>query len=117
MYFLQHDPMGCIQRPHTCEVTYQFVENYQMQEDRRGRKVNMKKTKIKISGLGLDLLEKASGISGRLIANPDYVCPICLGVAQQIDGRQVQQVNVNGCKVDVEHNFCYLSDMLCAGGG
>ena len=35
----------------------------------------------------------------------------------QIDNRPVTQVDVDGTQLDVESNFCYLGDMLCAGGG
>ena len=113
----------------------------------KGLRVNMKKTKLMISGPGLDLLrdssafpcavcrsgvgvnsiecsqcklwvhKKCSGIKGRLTANPDYVCPRCLDQARPIDGRPVTQVDVDGTLLDVEASFCYLGDMLCAGGG
>ena len=115
--------------------------------ERKGLRVNMKKTKIMVSGIGLDLLQdtgkfpcavcrrgvgansiscskckmwvhkKCSNIKGRLVANPGYECPRCQGVARPIDGRPVTQVDVDGTSLDVEANFCYLGDMLCAGGG
>ena len=33
------------------------------------------------------------------------------------DNRPPTQVDVDGTLLDVEPNFCYLGDMLCAGGG
>ena len=108
----------------------------------RGLRVNMKKTKFMISGAGLDVLrdssafpcavcpsgvggksiscsqckswvhKKCSGIKGRL-----NVCPICLDQARPIDGRPIIQVEVDGTLLDVEASFCYLGDMLSAGGG
>ena len=113
----------------------------------KGLRVNMKKTKFLVSGIGLDVLKnsgkypcavcrsgvgnnsiecsqckmwvhkKCSGISGRLMADPDCVCPRCHGVARPIDGRPVSQVDVDGTTLDVESTFCYLGDMLSAGGG
>ena len=115
--------------------------------ERKGLRVNMKKTKLMVSGPGLDLLrdsgafpcavcrsgvgvnsiqcsqcmywvhKKCSGVRGRLAENPDYVCPRCCDQARPIDNRPVTQVNVDGTLLDVESNFCYLGDMLCAGGG
>ena len=113
----------------------------------KGLRVNMKKTKIMISGLGLNLLQdsgkfpcavcrrgvarnsiecskckmwvhkKCSGIVGRLTADPEYVCPRCRNKARPIDGRPITQVDIDGTTLDVEASFCYLGDMLCAGGG
>ena len=45
------------------------------------------------------------------------MCPICLEQAGPIDGRPITQVDVYGTLLDVEASFCYLGDMLCAGGG
>ena len=50
-------------------------------------------------------------------ANPDYVCPRCRGQTRPIDSRTVTQVDVDGTLLDVEASFCYLGDMLRAGGG
>ena len=113
----------------------------------KGLRVNMKKTKVMVSGVGLDVLKdsgkypcavcrrgvgnnsikcsqckmwvhkKCSRISGPLKDDPDYVCPRCCGVARPIDGRPACQVDVNGTMLNVEPTFCYLGDMLSAGGG
>ena len=115
--------------------------------ERKGLGVNMKKTKLLVSGPGLDLLrdsgefpcavcrsgvgvnsiqclqcmfwvhKKCSGVRGRLAADPDYACPRCCYQARPIDNRPVTQADVDGTQLDVESNFCYLGDMLCAGGG
>ena len=115
--------------------------------ERKGLRVNMKKTKVMVSGSGLDLLrdsgafpcavcrscvgvnsiqcsqcmywvhKKCSGVRGRLAEDPNYVCPRCCDQARPIDNRPVTQVDVDGTQLDVESNFCYLRDMLCAGGG
>ena len=61
--------------------------------------------------------KKCSGVRGRLAEDPDYVCPRCCDQAQPIDNRPVTQVDVDETLLDVESNFCYLGDMLCAGGG
>ena len=113
----------------------------------KGLRVNMKKTKLLITGPGLNLLrdagaypcavcrsgvgvnsiectqcklwvhKKCSGIKGRITSNPDYVCPRCMDQARPIDGRPVTQVVIDGSQLDVEASFCYLDDTLCAGGG
>ena len=113
----------------------------------RGLRVNMKKTKLMISGPGLNLLrdsgshpcavcrtgvgvnsiqccrcklwvhKKCCGIKGKISPNPDYVCPRCCGIARPIDGRPATQVEVDGTQLGVEASFCYLGDMLSAGGG
>lgn len=113
----------------------------------RGLRINFMKTKFLFSGRGLDVLKdsgkfpcavcrcgvgnnsilcslcnmwvhkRCSGIKGRLTINPDYVCPRCEGVARPIDGRPVTIVDVDGNMVDVVSTFCYLGDMLSAGGG
>ena len=113
----------------------------------KGLRVNMKKTKIMVSGLGLNELKdsgkfpcavcrsgvgrnsikcskckmwvhkKCSGIAEKLKANPEYVCPRCQGKSRPIDGRPCTQVDIDGTALDVEASFCYLGDMLCAGGG
>jgi len=107
----------------------------------------MKKTKFLIFGVGLNLLQdsgdipcaicrsgvgvnsieysqyklwvhkKCSGLTGRLVADPEFVCQRCRGVACPIDGRPVTHVDVDGTQLDVEATFCYLGDMFSAGGG
>ena len=56
-------------------------------------------------------------IRADLNVTPDYVCPRCFDQACPIDGRPITHVEVDGTLLDVEASFCYLSDMLCAGGG
>ena len=113
--------------------------------ERKGLRVNMKKTKLMVSGLvllcdsrafpcavcqsgvGVNSIQcsqcmywvykKCSGVRGRLAEDPDYVCPRRCDQARTIDNRPVTQVDVDGTLLDVESNFCYLGDMLCAGGG
>ena len=115
--------------------------------ERKGLRVIIKKTKLMVWGPGLDLLrdsgafpfavcrsgvgvnsiqssqcmywvhKKCSGVRGRLAEDPDYACPRCCDQDRPIDNRPVTQVHVDGTQLDVESNFCYLGDMLCAGGG
>ena len=47
--------------------------------------------------------------------DPDFSCAGCLGKARPIDGRLVKEVLVE--KVEAVPEFCYLGDMLSAGGG
>ena len=70
---------------------------------------------------------KCSLIKGRIKEDPDYVCPRCRGLSRPIDGRPAPTVKVDeydeeenvvaSFDVDVVAKFCYLGDMLEAGGG
>ncbi|XP_063727213.1 uncharacterized protein LOC134854785 [Symsagittifera roscoffensis] len=71
-------------------------------------RVNMKKTKILVSGLGLDQLQDSDS---------KLVSPRCRGEARPIDGRPETQLEVDGTLLDVEASLCYLGDIMCAGGG
>ena len=108
--------------------------------------MNAGKTKVMICGTGLGLLQssgeypcavcrtgvgnnsiycngcklwvhkKCSGLQ-RLTPNPDYRCARCMGNARLIDGRPQSEVQVGPDKLEVVASFCYLGDMLSAGGG
>ena len=114
--------------------------------EKKGLRVNAGKTKVMICGTGLDLLQssgenpcavcctgvgnnciycngcklwahkKCSGLQ-RLIPNPDYRCARCMGNARPIVGRPQREVQVGPNKLEVVASFCYLGDMLSAGGG
>ena len=60
--------------------------------------------------------KKCSGLQ-RLTPNPDYRCVRCMGNARPIDGRPQSEVQVGPDKLEVVASFCYLGDMLSAGGG
>ena len=59
---------------------------------------------------------KGSGLQ-RLTPNPDYKCARSMGNARPIDGRPQNEVQVRPDKLEVVASFCYLGDMLSAGGG
>ena len=114
--------------------------------EKKGLRVNAGKTKVMICCTGLDLLQssgeypcavcrtgvgnnsiycngcklwvhkKCSGLQ-RLTPNPDYRCARCMGNAHPIDGRPQNEVQVGPDKLEVVASFCYLGDMLSAGGG
>ena len=113
--------------------------------EKKGLRVNAGKTKVMICGTALDLLQssgkypctvcrtgvgnnsiycngcqlwvdkKCSGLQ-RLTPNPDYRYTRCMGNARPIDGTQ-SEVQVGPDKLEVVASFCYLGDMLSAGGG
>ena len=62
---------------------------------------------------------KCSGIKGPLRPDPEFRCARCLGTARAIDEREVSdsEVEVGNEKLEVVPEFCYLGDMLSAGGG
>ena len=114
--------------------------------EKKGLRVNAGKTKVMICGTGLDLLQssgeypcavchtgvgnnsiycngcklwvhkKCSGLQ-QLTPNPDYRCARCMGNARPIDSRPQNEVQVRPDKLEVVASFCYLGDMLSAGGG
>ena len=61
--------------------------------------------------------KKCSGIKGRLLPDSDFRCVRCLGTARAIDERQSLEFEVGKEKLEVVPEFCYLGDMLSAGGG
>ena len=60
--------------------------------------------------------KKCSGLQ-RLTPNPDYRCARCMGNARPNNGRPQSEVQVGPDKLEVVASFCYLGDMLSAGGG
>ena len=112
--------------------------------EKKGLRVNAGKTKVMICGTGLDLLQSSgeypcavcrTGVGNnsiygfkdwvhkkcsgqqRLTPNPDYRYARCMGNARPIDGRPQSEVQVGPDKLEVVTSFCYLGDMLSAGGG
>ena len=61
--------------------------------------------------------KKCSGIKGPLRPDPEFRCARCLGTARAIDEREVSEAEVGNEKLEVVPDFCYLGDMLSAGGG
>ena len=61
--------------------------------------------------------KKCSGIKGCLQPESEFTCARCLGTARAIDERQSLEVEVANEKLEVVPEFCYLGDMLSAGGG
>ena len=68
-------------------------------------------------GCKLWVHKKCSGIKGPLRPDPEFRCARCLGTARAIDEREVSEVEVGNEKLEVVPEFCYLGDMLSAGGG
>ena len=60
--------------------------------------------------------KKCSGLK-RLTEDPDCRCTRCQGTARPLDGRPQRKVQVGPDKLGVVPSFCYLGDMLSAGGG
>ena len=61
--------------------------------------------------------KKCSGIKGPLTSDLNFRCARCLGTARPVDGRLVKEVMIGEEKLEVVPEFCYLGDMLSAGGG
>ena len=71
---------------------------------------------IYCNGCKLWVHNKCSGLQ-RQTPDPDYRCARCMGNARPIDGRPQSEVQVGPDKLEVVASFCYLGDMLPAGGG
>ena len=113
----------------------------------KGLSVNLRKTKIMVSGVDLRTLKdsgeypcsvsrkgvgsnsvyctrslhwipkKCSGVFGRLKLNPDY-CSRCKGTALTTDRRPYNEwLLVQDKKLDVVDSFCYLGDRIGTGSG
>ena len=100
------------------------LKTWKAEMERKSLRVNMRKTKIMVSGPNLDLLKKSgkvhkkcSGIKGPFGPDPDFRCAHCLGKACPIDGRLVKENQVDDKKVEAVPEFCYLRDMLSTGRG
>ena len=114
--------------------------------EKKGLRVNAGKTKVKICGTGLNLLQSSgeylcavcgTGVDNnsiycngcklwvhkkcsgqqRLTPNPDYRCARCMGNACPIDGRPQNEVQVVPDKLEVVASLCYLGDILFSGRG
>ena len=112
-----------------------------------GLRVNIGKTKYMASGPNLDVLKDSgrfpcgvcrkgagansiwcsscahwvhhgcSGIKGKLKEDPTFKCNRCLGTARQIDARPCSEFVVGNDTLEAVDSFCYLGDMISAGGG
>ena len=71
---------------------------------------------IYCNGCKLWVHKKCSGLQ-QLTPDSDYRCARCMGNARPIDDRPQSEVQVGPDKLEVVASFCYLSDMLSAGGG
>ena len=72
---------------------------------------------VMAASAGCIYYKKCSGIKARLLPESEFTCARCLGTARAIDGRQSLEVEVGNEKLEVVPEFCYLGDMLSAGGG
>ena len=61
--------------------------------------------------------KKCCGIKGPLRPDPEFRCARCLGTTRAVDEKEVSEVEVGNEKLEVVPEFCYLGDMLSAGGG
>ena len=61
--------------------------------------------------------KKCIDIKGRLLPDSEFRCARCLGNARAIYERESLEVEVGNEKLEVVPEFCYLGDMLSAGGG
>ena len=123
------------------------LRTWRSEIEKKGLRVNMGKTKLMVSGLNLDVLRKSgkypcgvcqagmgrnaiqcgdcrqwvhkkfSGIKSPLTLDLNFQSALCLGTAWPVDGRLVKEVMIGDEKLEVVQKFCYLEDMLSAGGG
>ena len=130
----------------TIEELSQKLDAWKVNLEKKGLRVNMKKTKIMFSGVNMDTLidtganpcgvcrsgvgknsifcpgckhwvHKCSGIRGRLVEDEDFQCNRCCGLARPIDGRPCDSITLGGHTLKVVDTFCDLGDTISAGGG
>ena len=142
---LYADDLAIIAR--TKEELMDKLAKWKEEMEAKGLRVNLKKTKIMISGPNLNTLKdsgrypcavcrsgvgknsvlchgcklwvhkKCSNIRGRLTDDPSYRCSRCLGTARPIDARPEHSMPLDGYNLEVVDSFCYLGDKVSAGGG
>ena len=128
------------------ELSEKF-ETWKQGMESKGLRVNTKKTKIMISkrdylplrqsgkypcsvcckGVGINSIfckfckhwvhKKCSGVRGKLGAVEDYKCRICTGEVTHLDKQPTESLTIENDNLDVVDKFCYLGDMISAGGG
>jgi len=131
----------------TPELLESKLSTWKTNLEEKGLRVNLGKTKVMISGTGLETLKdsgrfpcgvcrqgvgsnsilcsgcnhwvhmRCSDISGRLVEDPDFKCRRCLGTARPIDNIPAVDFKVGEDVLEVVDSFCYLGDSICAGGG
>ena len=60
--------------------------------------------------------KRFSVITGRLVADPNYVCPRCCSKAWPSTAHQWLEVDIGGTMYNVEVTFCYQGGILCSSG-
>ena len=123
------------------------LKTWRSEMEKRGLRVNIGKTKLMVSGSNLDVLRKSgkypcgvcqegvsrnaiqyggcrqlvhkkcNGIKSSLTSDLNFQCAHCLGTAWPVDGRLVKEMMIGDEKLEVVPEFCYLGNMLSAGGG
>lgn len=58
---------------------------------------------------------RCSGVRGRLRDDGNYVCIVCRG--ERMEGERCERVELADESFSCVEEFCYLGDMICAGGG
>ena len=72
---------------------------------------------VRCGGCGGWVRGGCGGVGGRLPRDSEFTCARCLGTARAVGGGQSLGVGVGGGGLGVVPGFCYLGDMLSAGGG
>ena len=128
------------------EELQQKLISWKTNIEEKGLRVNMGKTKVLMSGLGLSVLQKSSkdpcgvclkgvgtnfifcggcvrwihkncsGIPSRLKSDASFMCKR-IGQDRPRDGRLMTEVTLGQEKLEVVPSFCYLGDCLSSGGG
>ena len=131
----------------TIEELSQKLDAWKVNLEKKGLRVNMKKTKTMFSEVNMDTLigtgaypcgvcrsgvgknsifcpcckhwvhKKCSGIRGRLVEDENFQYNRCRGLARPTDGRPCDSITLGGHTLEVVDTFCYLGDTISAGGG
>ena len=60
--------------------------------------------------------KRGSVITGRLVADSNYICTRCNGESLPMDDRPTTQVDIGGINLQVKTTLCYLVNRLCSVG-
>jgi hypothetical protein len=104
---------------HSLEECVTKLEAWKRGMESKGRRVNMTKTNLMVSGHWLDILRDSAAFPYAIcrsgVGENSIYCSQCNLRVHKICSRPV--TDVDGTLLYIEASFCYLGDMLCAWRG
>ena len=87
-------------------------------DDNNNERKGVRENSILCTKCDLWVHAKCDGMA-RVKLIPNYTCPRCRNApgVRPVDGRPIEEVQVGDSILEAVDRFCYLGDMLSAGGG